>query len=75
MLRIQAATEAIQPLGGRGVCRLTLPPSLAATWLNPRLGGLDLARPDIELQLITSTRVLDLQSERGDLAIRHGCGN
>ncbi len=75
LLRIQAASEAIRPRGGRDVCRLTLPPSLAATWLIPRLGGFERARPEIELQLITSTRVLDLRREQVDLAIRYGRGD
>ena len=75
LLRIQAASEAIRPRDGRGVCRLTLPPSLAATWLIPRLGAFERARPEIELQLITSTRVIDLRRERVDLAIRHGGGD
>lgn len=74
LLRIQAASEAIRPSGGRAVARLTLPPSLAATWLIPRLGAFERARPEIELQLITSTRVVDLRRERVDLAIRYGRG-
>ena len=31
--QIQRATEALLPAGGRSIVRLTLPPSLAATWL------------------------------------------
>ena len=36
--QIQAATEAVLRPEGRGVVRLTLPPSLAAAWLIPKLG-------------------------------------
>ncbi len=72
--QIQAATEAILPSGGRNAVRLTLPPSLAATWLIPRLGAFERKRPDIDLQLITTTRVVDLKRDRVDLAIRHGKG-
>lgn len=74
LLQIQAATEAILPATGRSVVRLTLPPSLATTWLIPRLGGFERAQPDIDLQLITSTRVIDLRRDQVDLAIRHGKG-
>lgn len=72
--QIQAATEAIVPSSGRSVVRLTLPPSLAASWLIPRLGAFERAQPEIDLQMITSTRVIDLKRDQVDLAIRHGKG-
>ena len=72
--QIQAATEAILPASGRSAVRLTLPPSLAATWLIPKLGAFERKQPDIDLQLITTTRVLDLKRDQADLAIRHGKG-
>lgn len=75
LLRIQAATEAILPAAGRGAVRLTLPPSLAAAWLIPKLSAFEREQPEIDLQLITSTRVIDLKREQVDLAIRHGKGS
>ena len=72
--QIQAATEAILPAAGRRIVRLTLPPSLAATWLIPKLGAFERAQPEIDLQLITTTRVIDLKRDQVDLAIRHGKG-
>jgi len=72
--QIEAATGALLPASGRSTARLTLPPSLAATWLIPRLGGFERAYPEIDLELITTTRVIDLRSEQIDLAIRHGGG-
>lgn len=72
--QIQAATEAVLRPDGRGVVRLTLPPSLAATWLIPRLGAFERAHPDVDLQLVTTTRVVDLLRDQVDLAIRHGKG-
>ncbi len=74
LLRIQAASEALLPTTGRAVVRLTLAPSLAATWLIPKLGAFEREHPEIGLQLITSTRVIDLKREHVDLAIRHGKG-
>lgn len=72
--QLQAATEALLRPSGRTVVRLTLPPSLAANWLIPRLGAFEQAHPEIELQLMTTTRVLDLKRDQADLAIRHGKG-
>ena len=74
LLQIQAATEALLPASGRSAVRLTLPPSLAASWLIPRLGGFEREQAEIDLQLITSTRVIDLLRDKVDLAIRHGRG-
>lgn len=72
--QIQAATEALLRPGGRGLVRLTLSPSLAATWLIPRLGAFERAEPELALQLVPTTRVLDLRRDQVDLAIRHGKG-
>lgn len=72
--QIRSATEALLHPRGRGVVRLTLPPSLAAAWLIPQLGGFERAHPDLELQLVATTRVLDLRRDQVDLAIRHGRG-
>ncbi len=72
--RIQAATEAMLRPTGRNVVRLTLPPSLAATWLIPQLGAFEREHPDIDLQLVPTTRVVDLGRDQVDLAVRHGKG-
>ena len=72
--QIQAATEALMPEAGRATVRMTLPPSLAAAWLIPRLGAFERAHPEIDLQLITTTRVIDLRRDQMDFAIRHGRG-
>jgi LysR family transcriptional regulator, glycine cleavage system transcriptional activator len=74
MRQIQAATEALLPSSGRSTVRLTLPPSLAATWLIPRLGAFEREYPEIDLQLIATTRVVDLKREQIDLAVRYGKG-
>lgn len=73
--QIQAATEAVLPSTGRSVVRLTLPPSLAASWLIPALGAFEREHPNIDLQLITTTRVVDLRRDQVELAIRHGKGS
>ena len=73
--QIQAATEALLPASGRSLVRLTLPPSLAATWLIPKLGAFEREHPEIDLQLMTTTRVIDLRRDQVELAIRHGNGS
>jgi LysR family glycine cleavage system transcriptional activator len=72
--QIRAATEALMPAEGRATVRMTLPPSLAAAWLIPRLGAFEREHPEINLQLITTTRVIDLRRDQMDFAIRHGKG-
>ena len=72
--QIRAATEALLPAEGRSTVRMTLPPSLAAAWLIPRLGAFEREHPEINLQLITTTRVIDLRRDQMDFAIRHGKG-
>ena len=72
--QIQAATQALLPATGRSIVRLTLPPSLAATWLIPKLSIFEREHPDIDLQLIATTRVVDLPRDQVELAIRHGKG-
>ena len=72
--QIQAATEAMLRPTGRNVVRLTLPPSLAASWLIPQLSAFERAHPDLDLQLVPTTRVVDLKRDQVDLAVRHGKG-
>ena len=74
ILQINAATKAMLPESGRSTVRLTLPPSLAATWLIPMLGAFELEHPEIDLQLITTKRVVDLRRDQVELAIRYGKG-
>ena len=73
--QIRTATEALLRPTGRKIVRLSLPPSLAAAWLIPRLGRFEREHPEIELQLVATTRVLDLAHNQVDLAIRHGRGS
>jgi LysR family glycine cleavage system transcriptional activator len=54
---------------------LTLPTSLAAFWLIPRLGALQQRHPEINLQLLTTNRKCDFARENVDLGIRYGYGN
>lgn len=70
--RIQKATEDIRSTPGRRIVSVTLTPSFASSWLMPRLQDLINQHPDVELNLITTTRVVDMVRENVDLAIRRG---
>jgi len=72
---LEAATRAVLPSEGRAVIRVTLPTSMAAVWLLPRLGAFEAANPDLDLQLVPTTRVVDLLRDQIDLAIRYGRGD
>ncbi|WP_193182432.1 LysR substrate-binding domain-containing protein [Nisaea sediminum] len=72
---LEAATRAVLPEDGHAVVRVTLPTSMAAIWLLPRLGAFEAANPDLDLQLVPTTRVVDLLRDQVDLAIRYGRGN
>jgi LysR family glycine cleavage system transcriptional activator len=54
---------------------LTLPTSLAAFWLVPRLDAFQQRHPEINLQLLTTNRKCDFLRENIDLGIRHGLGS
>lgn len=74
MAEILGATASIRSAPGRRRVSLTLTPSFAADWLMHRLLDLECIHPDLEINLITTTRVLDLARENVDLAIRRGSG-
>ncbi|MEM6946426.1 MAG: LysR family transcriptional regulator, partial [Pseudomonadota bacterium] len=70
LAELEAATAALMPAEGRRQVRLTLPPSLAATWLIPRLSRFEAANPAIDLDLVLTTRLVELARDQVDLAIR-----
>ncbi|MFI4996598.1 MAG: LysR substrate-binding domain-containing protein [Hyphomicrobiales bacterium] len=49
--------------------------SFAASWLVPRLGRFAKLHPDVEVVVETDSRLVDLEQEPVDVAIRHGLGN
>lgn len=69
--QIRQATEAMTRPSGQ--VALTLTKSLASLWLIPRLGQLERAVPEITLQLVATSRLVDLAREQIDLGIRYGC--
>jgi LysR family transcriptional regulator, glycine cleavage system transcriptional activator len=71
---IQAAADDVKAEPRRQRVTLTLPTSIAAFWLIPRMAKLQQAHPAIDLQLVATNRLCDLAREQIDLAIRYGTG-
>jgi DNA-binding transcriptional LysR family regulator len=71
--RIEAAVEPIRRR--RCQLRINTVATLASHWLLPRLPEFQAWHPDIEIALTTTRRVIDLEAEDFDCAIRYGLGN
>jgi LysR family glycine cleavage system transcriptional activator len=56
------------------VCRISTITSFASQFLVPRLGAFREAHPNVELEFLTSPRLVDLGREEIDLAVRYGPG-
>lgn len=69
---MRAATDRLRALSGRRAVAVTTTQSLASLWLIPRLGGFTRAHPEVDVRISADTRVLDLERDGLDLAIRHG---
>ncbi len=54
--------------------RITVLPSFAQRWLMPRLGRWHALHPEVALEIDASQRVVDLEREGFDLALRQGQG-
>ncbi|HVP33727.1 MAG TPA: LysR substrate-binding domain-containing protein [Steroidobacteraceae bacterium] len=61
-------------LAGTQRLRITALPSVASRWLTPRLPRFLDLYPEIEVQVIAESRLLDLRTESIDLAVRFGRG-
>jgi len=69
-----ALDDAAGLTGSAAPLTLALLATLAQRWLIPRLPSFQAAHPDIEVRLLTTSRLVDLQREDVDLAIRVGDG-
>ena len=56
------------------ICRIATLASFAGQFLVPHLPAFRSAHPDVEIEFITSTRLVDLTREEADLAVRYGLG-
>jgi len=70
----EALSDAAGIGGAAAPLTLALLATLAQRWLIPRLPSFQAAHPEIEVRLLTTSRLVDLQREDVDLAIRVGDG-
>ncbi|MGK9230840.1 LysR family transcriptional regulator [Inquilinus limosus] len=71
--RIAAAVEEATARE-RGTVTVTCGLAFAAKWLVPRLVGLAARHPDLEVRLVTTSRLVEFDREDVDLGIRFGRG-
>jgi LysR family transcriptional regulator, glycine cleavage system transcriptional activator len=64
------AVESLRPSDPDSVS-LTTSAGFAALWLLPRMGDFQRAHPDVDLRVVASNRLMDLDRENIDLAIRY----
>ncbi|WP_153770622.1 LysR substrate-binding domain-containing protein [Labrenzia sp. CE80] len=72
--RIEDAVDSFKRRG-RTELRISTVSTFATRWLIPRLPEFQAIQPDVEILLSASTRVIDLERENYDCAIRLGKGN
>src|SRR5262249_45897153 len=68
---IDAATDAIKQTKS-GQIRVNVEPAFAGKWLIHRLGRFPAAHPHYDVVLDALPRLIDLQKDEADLAIRYG---
>lgn len=72
--RMAAAVSALEANKLQGVLTVSTLETLAMHWFMPRLPSFQSAHPEIEVRISTTTRMVDLEHDDIDLAIRHGRG-
>jgi len=69
---MRGVTDRLRAGRGRRTLSVTTTQSLASLWLIPRLAGFTRRHPELDVRISAETRVLDLERDGLDLAIRHG---
>jgi len=73
--QIESALAELQTVARTPTLTVSTVPAFAATWLVPRLGDFNARHPDIEVRVEASAKLVDLQRDRVDVALRHGLGH
>ncbi|HEY0478823.1 MAG TPA: LysR substrate-binding domain-containing protein [Kofleriaceae bacterium] len=63
--------DELRPAEAHAAVTITASVGVASLWLLPRMGAFQAAHPDVALRVLTSNRILDLERERIDMAIRY----
>ncbi len=75
MDRIDAELDAVRVNCDSRVLSISTFGSFAAQWLVPKLREFEVAFPNISVQIDTTTRLIDFDTEAHDVGIRFGTGN
>jgi len=69
--------EGVAQLSGsaRAVVRLSLAPAIASRWLVQRLASFNRNHPDIDLDIVATSRYVSIRNGEADVAIRFGRGD
>ena len=71
---LNAAWRAARRINDNGSVTVTAGPAFTSKWLAPRLFDFARAHPEIELKFSASLRIVDLERDEIDVAIRFGLG-
>jgi len=72
--QIADATGRIAASVDSGILTVSVTPFFASAWLVPRLADFQAAHPEIDLQVVTSSALVDFERDGIDVAVRHGLG-
>ncbi|HEY0062440.1 MAG TPA: LysR substrate-binding domain-containing protein [Telluria sp.] len=66
-----AVIAALRPAGERPCITITATIGVTSLWLLPRLGAFQRAAPDIDVRVAATNRIMDLERDGMDLALRY----
>lgn len=72
--QISESTQRITTAVDSGILTISVTPFFASSWLIPRMKSFQTAHPDIDLQIVTSSALVDFSRSGVDMAVRHGLG-
>ncbi len=72
---LSAAWRKARATGARHVLTVTAGPAFTAKWLAPRMFKFAQTHPEIELRFVANLRLMDIEREEIDVAIRFGYGD
>ena len=72
--KLARGVDRVRAFDARGVLTLSVEPSFAARWLVRRLDRFHTVQPDIDIRMDATYRIVNLEREQVDIAIRFGTG-
>lgn len=73
--RLSLGLTRLQEGSATGVLTVTVSPAFAAKWLLPRIDRFQAARPETDVRLDTSIKLLDFGAQGIDIGVRYGAGS